>query len=100
MDNKNTNYKMNLQDKIILEEYLNMDMEDDCIITKNEWMITFIKILANNIDYLQKEGPDSIMKRIKELSDEFDNYDKDGNKCLEFKDFQKAVKNSIYYYEN
>ena len=62
MDNKNTNYKMNLQDKIILEEYLNMDMEDDCIITKNEWMITFIKILANNIDYLQKEGPDSIMK--------------------------------------
>ncbi|MBP3821094.1 hypothetical protein J6G99_05565 [bacterium] len=88
-----------INDKILLENYLNMDLDNNFIISKNEWMITFIKILANDIKSMEKEAPDSILDRIKELSDEFDRYDKDGNKYLEFKEFKDIISNNVYISE-
>lgn len=80
----------------IAEQYLSFDMNNDCNVSKNEWMIAFIKMLGNDMPALEKDGPDSIMKRIQELSDEFDYYDSDNNKYLEFQEFKQIVENNIF----
>lgn len=87
-------------DRTMLDEYLAMDLDGDCQISKNEWIIAHLKLLEKNIDMLQKEGPTSIMKYIKELSDEFDVHDNDGNGNLEFSEYQKMVKNSLFISED
>lgn len=80
----------------IANEYFEYDLDGDCIITKNEWMLTFIKMLGNDLAALKKEGPDSIMKKIQELSDEFDYYDTDNNGYLEFQEYKQIVENNIF----
>ena len=61
-----------LTDKELITDFSRYDSNDAYSISKNEWIITFIKMLANDMESLEKEGPDSIMKHIKELSSEFD----------------------------
>ena len=80
----------------IADKYLSYDMDNDCNISKNEWMITFIKMLGDDIPALEKDGPDSIMKRIQELSDEFDYYDTDNNNYLEFQEYKQIIENNIF----
>lgn len=84
------------EDNFIIENYFSYDQNGDCNISKNEWMVSFIKILADDMPALEKEGPDSIMKKIQELSDEFDYYDTDNNKYLELQEFKKIVENNLF----
>ncbi len=37
------------------------------------------------------------MRHIKDFSDEFDRYDQDGDKFMQFADFKEKVKSSVYY---
>ena len=83
----------------IIRDYLAMDLDNNFLVSKNEWMLTFIKMLANDLESLEKEGPDSIMRKIMDLSDEFDHYDIDGNKYLEYEEYKKIVDNNLYISE-
>lgn len=85
----------NLTDEEIIGDFLSLDLSDNLLISKNEWMITFIKLLAKDLPALEKEGRDSIMDKIKELSDEFDRYDVDGNKYLDYDEYKNIVANNV-----
>lgn len=85
-----------LTDKEIIEDYLSMDIDENYRVSKNEWMLHFIKLLGRDINALEKEGPDSIMKKIQELSDEFDVYDLNSNKYLDYEEYKNIVTNNIY----
>lgn len=89
----------NLTDEEVIKDYLSIDMDKDYMISKNEWMLTFIKMLGDDIQALEKEGPDSIMKKIQELSDEFERYDVDNNKYLDYEEYKTIVNNNIYISE-
>ncbi len=84
------------ENDFIMDNYFSYDKNGDCNVSKNEWMIAFIKMLGDDMPALEKDGPDSIMKKIQELSEEFDRYDTDNNKYLEFQEFKKIVENNIY----
>lgn len=90
----------NLSDEEIIGGFLSLDLSDNFTISKNEWMVTFIKMLANDIPSLEKDGADSIMDRIKELSDEFDKYDVDGNKYLDYEEYKNIVTNNVFISES
>ena len=83
----------------IINHYFSFDRNGDCNISKNEWMISFIKLLGNDMESLEKEGPDAIMTKIKELSDEFDYYDENQNKYLELQEFKQIIENHLYISE-
>ena len=83
----------------IIREYLSMDLDNNFLVSKNEWLITFINILSKDIKSLEKEGPDSLMKKIMDLSDEFDHYDIDGNKYLEYEEYKRIIDNNLYISE-
>ena len=51
------------------------------------------------MESLEKEGPDAIMTKIKELSDEFDYYDENQNKYLELQEFKQIIENHLYISE-
>lgn len=89
----------NINNEEIINSFLSLDMNGSYEISKNEWMLTFIKLLGNDIQSLEKEGPDSIMKKIQELSDEFDYYDIDHNKYLDYEEYKKIITNNIYIEE-
>ena len=76
-----------------------MDMDENYSISKNEWIINFVKLLGNDIKSLEKDGPASILKRIQELSDEFDRYDLDGNNYLDYDEYKNIVVNNIFISE-
>lgn len=80
----------------IMNSYLKLDLDGSFEVSKNEWMLAFIKLLGNDMPALEKDGPDSIMQKIKELSDEFDRYDTDGNKYLDYEEYKKIVTNNIF----
>ena len=86
----------NISDIEIMNSYLNMDIDGSFEVSKNEWMLAFIKLLGNDMLALEKDGPDSIMQKIKELSDEFDRYDTDGNKYLDYEEYKKIVTTNIF----
>ena len=88
-----------LQDVEIIKNYLSFDMNNDFKVSKNEWMLAFIKLLGEDLQSLENDGPDSIMKRIMELSDEFDHYDLDGNKYLEDEEYKRIIDNNLYISE-
>ena len=52
------------------------------------------------MESLEKEGPDSIMKHIKELSSEFDYYDKDKNKYLDYEEYRNIIVNNVLISED
>lgn len=89
-----------LTDKELIKDFLRYDSNDDYSISKNEWIITFIKMLANDMESLEKDGPDSIMKHIKELSSEFDYYDKDKNKYLDYEEYRNIIVNNVLISED
>lgn len=90
----------NLTDEEVIKDYLSFDMDKDYCISKNEWMLTFIKMLGDDIQSLEKEGPDAIMQKIQELSDEFERYDVDNNKYLDYEEYKAIVNNNIYIAED
>ena len=45
---------------------------------------------------LEKEGPDTIMRKIQELSDEFDKYDLDNNKLIDYMEYKNFLSDNIY----
>ena len=83
----------------LINDYLSMDMDNNFLVSKNEWLLAFIKLLSNDIEALEKEGPDSLLKKIMDLSDEFDHYDLDGNKYLEYDEYKRIVDNNFYISE-
>jgi len=85
-----------LTDEEIVKDYLIMDINENYCVSKNEWMLHYIKLLGKDINALEKEGPDSIMKKIQELSDEFDVYDLDGSKYLDYEEYKNIITNNIY----
>lgn len=89
----------NLTDEEIAKDFLRMDVDKSYFISKNEWMLNFIKLLGNDFDALEKEGPDSIMGKIQDLSDEFDKYDLDGNKYIDYIEYKNFLSDNIYISE-
>ncbi len=89
-----------LNDDELIKDFLSFDSNEDYSISKNEWIITFVKMLANDMESLEKDGPDSIMKRIQELSSEFDYYDKDKNKYLDYEEYKNIVSNNVLISED
>lgn len=85
----------NLTEQEIANEFLKIDADKDYFITKNEWMLNFLKLWANDIKTLNAEGPDSIMDKIEILSKEFDNYDLDGNKCIDYLEYKNFLLSNI-----
>ena len=97
-DNKNNvpaGYR-NLTEEEITRDYLKFDIDENCIVSKNEWILSLVSILAKDIKSREKEGPDAIMRKIKDFSDEFDKYDTDGNKYLEYKEYREILLNNIF----
>lgn len=89
-----------LTDDELIKDFLSFDSNEDYSISKNEWIITFVKMLANDMESLEKDGPDSIMKRIQELSSEFDYYDKDNNKYLDYEEYKNIIANNVLISED
>lgn len=89
----------NLTDEEIAKDFLRMDVDKSYFISKNEWMLNFVKLLGNDLASLEKEGPDSIMGKIQDLSDEFDKYDLDGNKYIDYIEYKNFLSDNIYISE-
>lgn len=88
-----------LKDEEISKDYLNYDRNEDFLISKNEWMYTFIKFLMQDIKSIEKEGPNAFLNKIKEISNEFDGYDKNGDKYLEYEEYRNILLNKVYISE-
>ena len=80
----------------IAEDFLKIDSDKNYFVTKNEWMMYFIKTYEKDMDKLDAEGPDSIMKIIQELSDEFDKIDNDNSKEIDFIEYKEFIENNVY----
>ena len=86
----------NLTDEEIAQDFLKLDIDKSYFVSKNEWMSNFIKLLCDDLPALDKEGPDSIMHKIQELSDEFDKYDLDNNKYIDYIEYKNFLADNIY----
>lgn len=84
-----------LTEEEIVEQFLEIDLDRNYFITKNEWMISFIKLLEKDLPSLEKEGPDAIMTKIQELSDEFDKIDLDHNKQIDYLEYKEFIQKCI-----
>ena len=84
-----------LNDEEIKEEFDLIDIDNNGIITKNEWLLYYIKLLSQNIYSLNNEGPDALMKHIETFSKEFDEYDTNKNGTLNFNNYKDYIKKSI-----
>lgn len=85
-----------LTEEELVRDYLKFDLDNNSIVSKNEWILTMLRYLAKDIPSLEKDGPDSILNKIKEFSDEFDKYDTDRNKYLEYQEYKDILLNNIY----
>jgi len=90
----------NLTDEEIAKDFLNIDADKSYFISKNEWMANFLKMLVSDLPALEKDGPDSIMGKIQELSDEFDKYDLDGNKHIDYLEYKNFIADNIWVCED
>ena len=88
-----------LTDEEIAKEFTKIDTDKSYFISKNEWLLNLIKMLAQDLPALEKEGPDSIMAKIQELSDEFDKYDLDNNKYIDYLEYKNFLADNIYISE-
>lgn len=79
----------------IANRFLNLDMDKDYFISKNEWMANCIKLLTDDIQSLNEQGPDTIMEQINLLSEEFDRYDLDGNKYIDYFEYKNFLLTNI-----
>lgn len=83
----------------IAKDFLALDNNNNYMISKNEWMINFIKMYEKDLSKLEEEGPDAIMKKIDELSKEFDRIDVDRNKEIDFLEYKEFIEKNIYISE-
>ncbi|MBR6723094.1 hypothetical protein IKL64_06540 [bacterium] len=86
----------NLSEEEVARRFLKLDVDKDYFISKNEWMLNCLTLLAEDIPMLNSEGPDAIMGKFKQLSDEFDRYDLDGNKYIDFVEYKNFLLSHIY----
>ncbi len=89
----------NLTDEEIAKDFLKLDIDKSYFISKNEWMANFIPLLFSDMAALEKEAPDAIMGKIQELSDEFDKYDLDNNKFIDYIEYKNFLADNIYISE-
>jgi hypothetical protein len=85
----------NLTDSEIVADFKDLDKDGNYEITKNEWILNCLKLLAKDIQALNDEAPDAIMNKIQELSDEFDKYDTDNNKVIDYLEFEEFIHKNI-----
>ncbi len=88
-----------LTDAEIAKDFLQLDTDKSYFISKNEWMVNFIKLLGEDMESLEKEGPDSIMNKIQELSNEFDKYDLDHNKVIDYDEYKNFITQNLFISE-
>lgn len=88
-----------LTDEEIAKDFKALDMDKSYLISKNEWMLSFIKLLGEDIEALNKEGLDSIMDKIQDLSNEFDKYDLDHNKYIDFDEYKNFITQNLFISE-
>ena len=86
----------NMTEEEIANDFLAIDSDKNYFITKNEWMIHFIKMYEKELESLDNEAPDAIMGRIKELSNEFDKIDIDGNGQIDFLEFKEFYARNVF----
>ena len=84
-----------LTDEEVAEGFLKLDVDKSYTITKNEWMLSCLKLLAEDVSLLDSEAPDAIMKHFQELSDEFDAYDLDGNKVIDYIEYKNFIMKNV-----
>lgn len=88
-----------LTDEEIAKDFKALDMDKSYFVSKNEWMLSFIKLLGEDIEALNKEGLDSIMDKIQDLSNEFDKYDLDHNKYIDFDEYKNFITQNLFISE-
>ena len=88
-----------MSEEEMAKDFLALDNNANYMISKNEWMFNFIKMLEKDLPKLEEEGPDSIMGKIEELSNEFDRIDVDGNKEIDFLEYQEFLQKNIFISE-
>ena len=84
-----------ISDEEAAKSFLKMDVDKSYTITKNEWMLSCLKLLAEDISLLDAEAPDAIMKYFQELSDEFDTYDLDHNKVIDYIEYKNFLMKNV-----
>ncbi len=89
----------NLTEQEVANEFLKVDVDKSYFITKNEWMVSCLKMLISDVASLDNEGPDSIMGKIQSLSEEFDRYDLDKNKHIDYDEYKNFLLNNIFVSE-
>ena len=85
----------NLTEQEIAKQFLKLDVDKDYFISKNEWMLNCLKLWADDIATLDAEGPDAIMGKIEQLSAEFDTYDLDGNRYIDYLEYKNFLLSNI-----
>ena len=85
-----------LTEEEIAKDFVKFDVSKDYFISKNEWMLNFIKLWEANLQELDAEAPDAIMSKIQILSDEFDKYDLDKNKYIDYIEYKNFLLNNIF----
>ena len=58
-----------------------------------------LELLGEDIEALNKEGLDSIMDKIQDLSNEFDKYDLDHNKYIDFDEYKNFITQNLFISE-
>ena len=84
-----------ITDQEAANAFLRMDVDKSYTITKNEWMLSCLKIMADDIGSLDREAPDAIMQKFQELSDEFDKYDLDHNKVIDYIEYKNFLMDNV-----
>lgn len=84
-----------LTEEEIARDFVKLDAGQDYFISKNEWMLKFIKMWENELPALDAEAPDAIMSKIQKLSDEFDKYDLDKNKYIDYIEYKNFLCESV-----
>jgi hypothetical protein len=84
-----------LNDLELVDDFKSLDSDGNYEISKNEWMINCLLLLAKDIQTLNEEAPDAIMSKIQELSDEFDKIDTDKNKVIDYLEYKDFVSKNI-----
>ena len=84
-----------ITDEEAAKAFLKLDGDKSYTITKNEWMLSCMKLLAQDIESLDRESPDAIMTKFQELSDEFDRYDLDHNKVMDYIEYKNFLMSQV-----
>ncbi len=84
---------------VMMKEFIDIDTNEDYMLSKNEWLYALLLLLKDDISSLEKDGPDSLLKLIKDLSDEFDMYDSNHDKYLSYSEYKQGMAKNIFISE-